>query len=130
MLTWQQGAQKKIYTDFQTPRTVPFYSQEGELFSIVDGQDTIEVWDVERNEKNPDFRDAFRGVLMRSWFREFPQLAFADIHTNTTPDQKVKLGNIHTFSTLREPDCFSDPVLFLPDGETLAIRGASDRYCP
>ena len=117
-----KGVQKEVYENFGTSRTVPFYSTDGELFAIVNGQDTIEVWNVERNEKiqipelHPRSIDAI-------WFREYPQLAFADIHTNTTLDQKVKFGNIHTPSTLREPDCFPDPVLFLPDGETLAIRG-------
>ncbi len=117
-----KGVQKEVYENFGTSRTVPFYSTDGELFAIVNGQDTIEVWNVERNEKiqipelHPKSIDAI-------WFREFPQLAFADIHTNTTPNKKTQIGNIHTFSTLREPDCFPDPVLFLPDGETLAIRG-------
>ena len=117
-----KGVQKEVYENFGTPRTVPFYSTDGELFVIVNDQDTIEIWNVERNEKiqipelHPKSIDAI-------WFREFPQLAFADIHTNTTPNKKTQIGNIHTFSTLREPDCFPDPVLFLPDGETLAIRG-------
>ena len=117
-----KGVQKEVYENFGTSRTVPFYSTDGELFVIVNDQDTIEIWNVERNEKiqipelHPKSIDAI-------WFREFPQLAFADIHTNTTPNKKTQIGNIHTFSTLREPDCFPDPVLFLPDGETLAIRG-------
>ena len=117
-----KGAQKKIYTDFQTPRTVPFYSQEGELFAIVDGEDTIEVWNMERNEKIQTPEQHPRSVDA-AWFREFPQLALAETHTGATPNKKTKTGNIHTFSTLRDPDCFPDPVLFLPDGETLATRG-------
>ena len=117
-----KGVQKTAYTDFQTPRTVPFYSTEGELFAIVDGQDTIEVWNMEHREKihipelHPRSIDA-------AWFREFPQVALADIRTDTTPNKKTQTGNLHTFSQLREPDCFPDPVLFLPDGKTLAIRG-------
>ena len=117
-----KGLQKRVYENFGTSRTVPFYSTEGDLFAIVDGQDTIEVWNMERNEKIeiPELHP--RSVDAR-WFREFPQLALAEIHTDTTCNKKTQTGNIHTFSTLREPDCFPDPVLFLPDGKTLAIRG-------
>jgi WD40 repeat protein len=117
-----KGVQKMVYTDFQTSRTVPFYSTEGELFAIVDGQDTIEVRNMERNEKIeiPELHP--RSVDAR-WFREFPQLALAEIHTDTTSNKKTQTSNIHTLSTLREPDCFPDPILFLPDGKTLAIRG-------
>ena len=117
-----KGMQKTAYTDFQTSRIAPFYSTEGELFAIVDGQDTIEVWDMERNEKiqTPELHPR---SVDAAWFREFPQLALTEIHTSTSPNKKTQVGNIHTFSTLREPDCFPDPVLFFPDGETLAIRG-------
>ena len=117
-----KGEEKKAYTDFQTLRTVPFYSTEGELFAIVDREDTIEVWNIERNEKiqMPELHPRSIDAI---WLKKFPQMALADIHANITPDQKVKFGNIHTISTLREPACFPDPVLFLPDGETLATRG-------
>ncbi len=117
-----KGLQKRGYENFGTSRTVPFYSTEGGLFAIIDGQDTIEVWNMKRNEKieipelHPRSIDAAR-------FREFPQSTLAAIHTSTTANKKIQTGNIHTFSTLREPDCFPDPVLFLPDGKTLAIRG-------
>ena len=117
-----KGVQKMVYTDFQTSRTVPFYSTDGELFAIVDGQDTIEVWNVERREKI-EIPELHPRSIDAAWFREFPQLALAEIHTDTTSNKKTQTGNIHTFSTLREPDCFPDPVLFLPDGETLAIKG-------
>ena len=49
------------------------------------------------------------------WFKKFPQLAIAD--------KKTEVGNIHTSLTLREFACYPDPVLFLPDGETLATKG-------
>ena len=117
-----KGVQKGIYENFGTSRTVPFYSTKGELFAIVDGQDTIEVWNMERHEKI-EIPELHPRSIDAAWFREFPQLALAAVHTNTTPNKKTQIGNIHTFSTLREPDCFPDPVLFLPDGKTLAIRG-------
>ncbi len=117
-----KSVQKVAYSDFQMPRTVPFYSTEGELFSIVDRQDTIEVWNMEHREKiqipklHPRSVDA-------AWFREFPQSALAAIHTGTTVNKTIQIGNIHTFSTIRESACFPDPVLFLSDGKTLATRG-------
>ena len=109
-----KGTQKATYENLGTAWTVPFYSKEGELFAIVDGQDTIEVWDVERNEKI-QIPELHRRSIDARWFRKFPQVALAN--------KKTQNGNIHTLSTLREPDCFPDPVLFLPDGETLAMRG-------
>ncbi len=117
-----KGVQKRGYENFGTFRTVSFYSTEGELFAIIDGQDTIEVWNMDRSEKIqiPDLHP--RSIDAR-WFRDFPQLALADMRTDTTQKRKTQFGNIHTFSTIRESACFPDPVMFLPDGETLATRG-------
>ncbi len=117
-----KGLQKRVYENFGTSRTVPFYSTDGELFAIIDGQDTIEIWKMENREKL-EIPELHPRSIDAAWFREFPQLALSDMRTDTTPNKKTQTGNIHTFSTLREPDCFPDPVLFLPDGETLAIRG-------
>ncbi len=117
-----KGVQKTAYTDFQTPRIAPFYSTEGELFAIVDGQDTIEVWNMERREKI-EIPELHPRSIDAAWFREFPQLALADMRADTTPNKKTETGNIHTFSAIRESACFPDPVMFLPNGKTLATRG-------
>ncbi len=117
-----KGVQKMVYTDFQTSRTAPFYSTEGELFAIIDGQDTIEVWNMEHREKI-EIPELHPRSVDAAWFREFPQLALADMRTDTTPNKKTQPGNIHTFSTIRESACFPDPVMFLPNGKTLATRG-------
>ena len=117
-----KGVQKRGYENFGTFRTVPFYSAEGELFAIIDGQDTIEVWNMERHEKT-GIPDLHPRSIDAAWFRKFPQLALAGIHTDVTRNKKPQPGNIHTFSTIRESACFPDPVMFLPDGETLATRG-------
>ena len=114
--------QKKVYPDFQTSRTVPFYSTEGELFVIVDEQNIIEVWNMERREKI-EIPELHPRSIDAAWFRKFPQVALADMRTDTTQNKKTETGNIHTFSTLRESACFPDPVMFLPDGKTLAARG-------
>ena len=111
-----KGVEKKVYTDFQTTRAVPFYSTEGELFVIVDGENTIEVWNVERREKLP-IPEIHPNSIDAKWFREFPQLVLTEI----TLSKESKVGhNIHRISTLRRFNYVPDPVLFLPDGKTLA----------
>ncbi len=116
-----KGVEKKVYTDFQTNRAVPFYSTEGELFVIVDGEDTTEVWNVERREKLP-IPEIHSNSIDAMWLREFPQLVLTDI----TLSKESEVGNnIHRISTLRRFDYVPDPVLFLPDGKTLA--STSDR---
>ncbi len=117
-----KGVQKRGYENFGTFRTVPFYSAEGELFAIIDGQDTIEGWNMERNEKI-GIPDLHPRSIDAAWFRKFPQLALSDMHTDTTQNKKPQAANIHTFSTIRESACFPDPIMFLPNGKTLAIRG-------
>ena len=117
-----KGLQKRVYENFGTSRTVPFYSTKGELFAIVDGQDTIEVWNMERRKKT-EIPELHPRSVDAAWFRKFPQATLADIRTDTTPNKKPQPGNIHTFSTIRESACFPDPVMFLPDGGTLAAKG-------
>ena len=117
-----KGVQKRGYENFGTFRTVPFYSTEGELFAIIDGQDTIEVWNMDRREKI-EIPDLHPRSIAAVWFRKFPQLALADMRTDTTQNRKTQTANIHTFSTIRESACFPDPIIFLPDGKTLAARG-------
>ena len=116
------GVQKGVYENFGTSRTVPFYSTEGELFAIIDGQDTIEVWNMDPCEKI-EIPELHPRSIDAAWFRKFPQLVLADMRTDTTPNKKTQIGNIHTFSTIRESACFPDPVMFLPNGKTLATRG-------
>lgn len=117
-----KGVQRIAYTEFQASQITPFYSTEGELFAIVDGQDAIEVWNMDRREKI-EVPELHPRSIDAAWFREFPQVALAKIYASSTPNKKTQAGNIHTFLTLREPDCFPDPVMFLPDGKTLAMRG-------
>ena len=83
-----KGVQKMVYTDFQTSRTVPFYSTEGELFAIIDGQDTIEVWNMERCEKIEIPRTTIRGVLMPHGSENSRRWLFADMRTDTYAAQK------------------------------------------
>ena len=118
----EESTQKMVYTDFEGAWVKPFYSPEGELLGTVDRQDTIEVWNIEGREKLYTLELHPRSIDVK-WFRKFPQLAIADIYANTTPAKKTKVNNIHTSSTLREFACYPDPVLFSPDGTTLATRG-------
>ena len=110
----RKGVQKMVYTDSGKSLKEPFYSPEGVLLAAVDREDTIEIWNMERREKlhtlelHPKSIDA-------KWFKRSPHL--------TITDKKTKVGNIHTSSTLHEFTCYPDPVLFSPDGTTLATRG-------
>ena len=117
-----KGVQKTAYTDLQASRIEPFYSAEGELCAIIDGQNTMEVWNMERREKI-EIPELHPKSIDAAWFREFPQVALADMRTDTTPSKKTQTSNIHTFSTIRESACFPDPVMFLPNGKILATRG-------
>ena len=110
----RKGVQKMVYIDSGKSWKEPFYSPEGVLLAAVDRQNTIEIWDMELREKlhtlelHPKSIDA-------KWFKKFPQLAIAD--------KKTEVGDGHTSSTLREFVCYPNPVLFLPDGVTLAAKG-------
>ena len=111
-----ENVNNKVCTDFSMHRTLPFYTQEGELFAIVNGEDTVEVWNVERGEKLP-IPEIHPKSIDAMWLKEFPQLALTDISLN----KMSKLGNnIHLIPTLRRFDHVPQPVLFLPDGKTLA----------
>ena len=116
-----KDVQKTAYTDFQASRIKPFYSAEGELYAIMDGQNTMEVWNMERREKI-EITELHPKSIDAAWFKEFPQVALADMRTDTTPIKKTQTRNRHTFSTIRESACFPDPIMFLPDGKTLATR--------
>ncbi len=108
------GTQKMVYTDFEEAWVKPFYSPAGELLVTVDRQDTIEIWNIEGREKLYTLELHPRSVYA-NWFKKFPQRAITD--------KKTEVGDGHTSSTLREFACYPDPVLFLPDGETLATIG-------
>ena len=110
----ENETQKMVCPDFEGTWMKPFYSPEGELLVIVEIRDTIEVWNIECREKLYTLELPPRSIYAK-WFWEFPQQAITD--------KKTKVGNIHTSSTLREFTCYPDPVLFLPDGATLATRG-------
>lgn len=107
------GTQKMVYTDFEEAWVKPFYSPAGELLVTVDRQDTIEVWNIECREKLYTLELHPRSVYA-NWFKKFPQQAIAD--------KKTEVGDGHTSSTLREFVCYPDPIMFLPDGATLAAR--------
>lgn len=110
----QKGAQKMVYTDSGKSWKEPFYSPEGVLLAAVDREDTIEIWNMERREKLHTLKLHPKSIDAK-WFKKIPQLTIAN--------RKTKVGNIHTSSTLREFACYPDPVLFSPDGTTLATRG-------
>ena len=103
---------KETYTDCGTP----FYTQDGVLLTVRSHPGSIEVKNVERGGKLQTIERQF-GSIGHKWFSKCPQLAIA----HTLSEKRMK-GEPQTFSTLREPTTFPDPVLFLPDGQTLASR--------
>ncbi|MDE0466329.1 MAG: WD40 repeat domain-containing protein [Candidatus Poribacteria bacterium] len=110
----RKGGQKMVYTDSGKSWKEPFYSPEGVLLAAVDREDTIEIWNMERREKLHTLKLHPKSIDAK-WFKKFPHLAIEN--------KKTKFGNIHTSSTFREFVCYPDPVLFLPDGATLATKG-------
>ena len=110
----RKGVQKMVYTDSGKSWKEPFYSPEGVLLAAIDREDTIEIWNMERREKLHTLKLHPKSIDAK-WFKKFPHSAITD--------KKIEVGNIHTSSTLREFVCYPDPVLFLPDGATLATKG-------
>ena len=107
-----KGTLKETYTDCGDP----FYTQDGVLLTVIRHRKNIEVKDVERGEKLQTIERQF-GSVGHKWFSKCPQLAIA----HTLSDKRTK-ATIQTFPTLREPTTIPDPVLFLPDGQTLASQ--------
>lgn len=103
---------KEVYADCGTP----FYTEDGVLLTVTRHPGSIEVKNVERREKLQTIEWQF-GSIGHKWFSKCPELAIAYALSN----KQVK-GKIQTFPILREPTTFPDPMLFLPDGETLASR--------
>ena len=110
----RNGVEKMVYTDSGKSWKEPFYSPEGVLLAAVDREDTIEIWNMERRERLHTLKLHPKSIDAK-WFKKFPHSAITD--------KKTGVGNIHTSSTLREFVCYPDPVLFLPDGATLATKG-------
>lgn len=107
-----KGTLKETYADCGTP----FYTQDGVLLTVTHHPESIEVKDVERCEKLQIIERQFWSIGHK-WFSKCPQLAIA-YALSDTPTK----GTTQTFSTLREPTTIPDPVLFLPDGQTLASQ--------
>ena len=103
---------KATYADCGTP----FYTQDGVLLTVLRHSENIEVKAVERREKLQTIERQF-GSIGHKWFSKCPELVIA----HTRSDKRTK-SKIQAFPTLREPTTFPDPMLFLPDGETLASR--------
>ena len=110
----ENGTEKMVYTDFEEVWVKPFYSPASELLVTVDRQDTLEIWNIECREKLYTLELHPRSAYA-NWFKKFPQLAIAD--------KKTEVSDGHTSSTLHEFACYPDPVMFLPDGATLAAKG-------
>ena len=107
-----KGTLKETYTDCGTP----FYTQDGVLLTVTRYSGSIEVKAVECCEILQTIEWQF-GSIGHKWFSKCPELAIA----YTRSDKRTK-ATTQTFPTLHEPTTFPDPMLFLPDGKTLASR--------
>lgn len=112
-----EGLLKETYTDYEMSRVEPFYLSEGMLLATVFTQSTIEVWNVQQRQKLWTYERQPESIGDQ-WFSKCPELPIAHLQSNgvQTTDKK------HTFPTLHESLCYLYPVVFSPDGETLASR--------
>lgn len=108
--------QKEVYTDFNSSRIRPFYTGTDELLAIVDVEDLLDIWNVERSEKL-SIPEVHTNSIDAALFKEYPQIVFTDIMQN----RETRIGNnINLLSYLRKFNHVPQPVVFLPDGKTLA----------
>ena len=112
-----EGLLKESYTDYEMSRVEPFYLSEGMLLATVFTQSTIEVWNVQQRQKLWTYEQQIESIGDK-WFSKCPELPIAHLQSNglKTTDEK------HTFPTLHESLCYLYPVVFSPNGETLASR--------
>lgn len=111
-----EGEQKEVYTDFNSSRIIPFYTEADELLAIVDAEDLLDVWNMERSEKL-SIPEVNTNSIDAALFKKDPQLVFTDIMQN----RETKIGsNINLLSDLRKFNHVPQPVVFLADGKTLA----------
>ena len=111
-------------------RIEPMHSQEGTLLAAVlpapintsPHTYPIEVWDIERREKLLTIERKPRSIGA-AWFSKRPKLGGAYALSN----KRQVTDETHTFSTLREPTCYPDPVAFSPDGQVLASTDGDEK---
>ncbi len=96
-----KGVQKKVYTNAETDWGLPFYSPEGELFTVVFRHENetvaIDIWRVEPHERVQTIEFLVGSVGAR-WFIECTQLAITYALSSKQTD-----GKTQTLPTLREP---------------------------
>ncbi len=111
-----KGEQKSVYTDFNSSRIKPFYTEADGLLAIVDAEDLLDVWDVESGEKL-SIPEVHTNSIDAALFKEYPQPVLTDLEQN----RETRIGNnINLLSDLWRFNHVPQPVVFLPDGKTLA----------
>ena len=119
VINWQQMT---AYTGYGTSRMIPSYSQEGTLRAAAvvtsDDDDTITVWELERDEKLYTVRERLGGSGVVN-FSNGSRLA----HESENGGIKVWFfGNPHTQESDYQPLSFSNSITFSPDGKTLVAE--------
>ncbi len=110
------------YTDYDSARMIPSYSSDGTLRAAAvatsDDDDTITVWELERDEKLYTVRERLGGSGVVN-FSNGSRLA----HESENGGIKVwHLGNPDTHKSDYQPLSFSNSITFSADGKTLVAE--------
>ncbi len=97
-----------------------YYPPDGGLYSTVlpHGTEVMEVWDVESHEKARMYELQVESIG-HGWFSKCPELAIA----HTLKNIEDRTDEHITFESLRVATCYPEPIVFSPDGNTLASTG-------
>ena len=119
VINWQQIT---AYTGYGTARMIPSYSQDGTLRTAAvatsDDDDTITVWELERDEKLYTVTERLGGPGVVN-FSNGSRLA----HESENGGIKVwHLGNPDTHKSDYQPLSFSNSITFSADGKTLVAE--------
>lgn len=100
-----------------------YYAPDVVLYSAVlpHGTEVIEVWDVEAKEKVRAYERQVESIG-NEWFSKCPELAIA----HTLKNIEDRTDEQTSFESLRDATCYPEPIVFSPDGNTLASSGVWD----
>ena len=111
------GVLEEIYAYYGKARVEPIYLPDGLLLATVFTHDTIEVWNVEQRQKLRTYERQPESIADK-WFSKCPALPIAHFQS----DGLKGTDENHTFPALHGSLCYLYPVVFSPNGKTLASR--------
>ncbi len=113
-----EGLLKETYTDYEKSAIRSEYLSDGTLLVTVFNRETVEMWNVEQQEKLWTHERKNESIGDK-WFSRYPNLLIA----HALSDNLNSTNKTQSFPTLEESDGYLYPGLFSPNGETLASRG-------